>query len=125
MAPNNAETKAYNTKYAADNRAKKGLLVAIRIILAGRRPLPKTQKRYGWTITQVNRIRALDQRYKTVLEDTHSVNLDSVWMGTPQAPLNALGTGVQQQPAPAPPPVPKYEQCLVETPRLGHDLHVS
>jgi hypothetical protein len=58
--------------------------------LAGRRTQPKTLKRYDWTITQVNRIRSLDPRYKTVLEDNHNVKLDSVWAGTPQPPLNAL-----------------------------------
>ena len=68
MAPSSAEKKAYNTKYAAANRAKKGLLDAVRSILAGRRTQPKTLKRYGWTITQVNRIRALDARYKAVLK---------------------------------------------------------
>jgi len=78
MGPNSAEKKEYNTKYAAENRAKKGLLDAIRSILAGRRTQPKTLKRYGWTLTQVSRIRALDPRYKTVLEDNHSVKVDSV-----------------------------------------------
>ncbi len=73
MAPSSAEKKAYNTRYAAANHAKKGLLDAVRSILAGRRTQPETLKRYGWTITQVNRIRALDTRYKTVLEDNHSV----------------------------------------------------
>ena len=47
MAPSSAEKKAYNTKYAAANRAKKGLLDAVRSILAGRRTQPKTFKRYG------------------------------------------------------------------------------
>jgi hypothetical protein len=109
MAPSIAEKKACNAKYAAEKRAKKGLLDAVRSILAGRRTQPKTLKRYGWTLTQVNRIRALDQRYKTVLEDHHGVNLDSVFTGTPKAPLNALTADVQEQPAPAPPPVPKYK----------------
>ena len=52
-------------------------------------------------------------RYKTVLEDHHGVNLDSVFTGTPLAPLNALQADVQEQPVPAPPPVPKYEQGLI------------
>ncbi len=47
MSPSSAEKKAYITKYAAENRAKKGLLDAIRSILAGRRTQPKTLKRYG------------------------------------------------------------------------------
>ncbi len=125
MAPSSAEKKAYNTKYAAANRAKKGLLDAVRSISAGRQTQPKTLKRYGWTITQVNRIRALDPRYKTVFEDNHDVKLDSVWANNPKPPLNALAADVQEQPAPTPPPVPKYDQCLVETPRLGSDLPIS
>jgi hypothetical protein len=94
MAPSSAEKKAYNAKYAAENRAKKGLLDTIRSILAGRRTQPKTLKRYGWTLIQVDRIRALDPRYKTGIEDNHSVKLDSVWVGTPQPPLNALAADV-------------------------------
>ena len=60
MAPSSAEKKAYNAKYVAENRAKKGLLDAVRSTLEGRRTQPKTLKRYGWTLTQINRIRALD-----------------------------------------------------------------
>ena len=52
MAPSSAEKKAYNAKYAAENRAKKGLLDAIRSILTCRRTQPKTLKRYGWTINR-------------------------------------------------------------------------
>ena len=67
----------------------------------------------------MNRIRALDARFKAVLEDTHNVKLDNVFKGTALPPLNALAADVQEQPAPAPPPVPKYEQGLVETPAKG------
>ncbi len=81
--------------------------------MAGRITQPETLKKYGWTITQVNRIRALDARYKAVLEDTHGVKLDSVFVGTPWPPLDTLGASVEEQPAPAPPLVPKYEQGLV------------
>jgi hypothetical protein len=122
--PSSADKKLYNTKYAAANRAKKGLLDAIRKILAGRQTQPKALNKYGWTLTRVNRIRALDLRYKAVLKDYHGVNLDSVFTGNPQSPLNAFAADVHEQPAPAPPPVPKYDQCLVETPRLGNDLPV-
>ena len=125
MPPTSAEKKAYNAKYAAENRARKGLLDAIRSILAGRKTQPKTLKKYGWTITQVNRIRALDARFRAVLEDTHGVKLDSVFVGTPLPPLDSLGASVQEQPAPAPPPVPKYEQGLVETPAKGNNTPVS
>jgi hypothetical protein len=108
MPPTSAEKAAYNAKYAAENRPKKSLrLDAVRSILAGRKTQPKTLKKCGWTITQVSRIRALDARYKAVLEDTHSVKLDSVFVGTPLPPLDTLGASVQEQPTPAPPPVPK------------------
>ncbi len=51
MAPNSTEKNAYNTKYAAANRAKKGLLDAVRSILMGRWTQPKTLKKYNWTLT--------------------------------------------------------------------------
>ena len=109
MPPTSAEKQVYNTKYAANNRAKKHLLDSIRSILAGRKTQPKTLKKYGWTLTQVNRIRALDARFKAVLEDTHSISLDKIYKGTALPPLDTLGASVVKQSAPAPPPVPKYE----------------
>ena len=51
MPPTSAEEKAYNAKYAAENRAKKGLLDAVHSILAGRKTQPKALKKYGWKIT--------------------------------------------------------------------------
>jgi hypothetical protein len=113
MPPTSAEKAAYNSKYAAENRAKKGLPDAVRSILAGRKTQPKTLKKYGWTITQVNRIRALDARFRAVLEDTHGFELVSVYQGTSLPPLDTVGVTVQEQPAPTPPPVPKYDQGLV------------
>ena len=47
MPPTSAEKAAYNAKYAAENRARKGLLDAVRSILAGRKTQPKTLKKYG------------------------------------------------------------------------------
>jgi hypothetical protein len=125
MPPISAEKHAYNVKYAAENQAKKGLLDAVRSILAGRKTQPKSLKKYGWTITHVNWIRALDARYKAVLEDTHGVKLDSMLQGTPLPPLNTLGSSVQEQPAPAPPPVPKRDQGLVDTPEKGTNTPAS
>ncbi len=107
MPPTSAEKQAYNAKYAAENRARKGPLDAIRSILEGRKTQPKTLKKYGWTITQVNRIRALDARFRTVLEDTYGVKLDSVFVGTPLPPLDSLGASVVEQHAPAPSPLAK------------------
>ncbi len=102
-----------------------GLLDAVRSILAGCRTQPKTLERYGWTLNHVNRIHALDQRYKAVIEDHHGVNLESVFTGTHQPPLNALAADVQEQPAPAPPTVPKYEQGLSDNPKKGTNSPIT
>ncbi len=47
MTPSCADKKAYNTKYAPANCAKKVLLDAVWSLLAGRRTQPNTLKRYG------------------------------------------------------------------------------
>ena len=125
MPATTPEKKAYNAQHALANKNKKGLLDAIRSILSGRRTQAKTLKKYGWTLTQVNRIRSLDPRFKAVLEDTHSIDLDKVYKGTALPPLNALAADVQEQPAPAPPPVPKYDQGLVDTPAKGTNTPIS
>ncbi len=109
-----------NTRSPTKN--KKGLLDSIRSILAGRKIQPKTLLKYGWTLTQVNRIHAPDPRFKAVLEDTHGIDLDKVFKGTAMPPLSAFAADVQEQPAPAPPPVPKYEQGIVETPAKGINI---
>ncbi len=93
--------------------------------MAGRKTQPITLKRCGWAITQVNRIRALDARYKAILEHTHGVKLDLVFVGTPLPPLDTLESSVQEQPAQAPPPVPKYYQVLVDTPEKRTGTPVS
>jgi hypothetical protein len=95
MPATNPEKKAYNAQHALANKNKKGLFDAIRSILSGRRTQAKTLKMYGWTLTQVNRIRSLDLRFKAVLEDTHSIDLDKVYKGTALPPLNALAANVQ------------------------------
>jgi hypothetical protein len=84
--------------------------------LAGRRTQPKTPKKFWWDLTQVSQIRALDARFKAILEDTQNVILDNVFKGTSLPPLDALAEDVQEQPAPAPPSVLNYDQGLVETP---------
>jgi hypothetical protein len=53
------------------------------------------------------------------------VTLDLVFVGTPLPPLDTLGASVEEQPAPAPPPVPKYDQGLVDTPEKGTNTPVS
>jgi hypothetical protein len=126
MPATTPENKAYNKQHALANKAKKGLQDAIKSILAGRRTTPKTLSKFGWGLTKVNHIRALDARFKAVLEDTHNINLDNVFKGTALPPLNALAANVQERPAPAPAhEVPKYAQGLVETPAEGTDVPIS
>jgi hypothetical protein len=62
MPETTPEKKAYNAQHALANKAKKGLLDAIYSITAGRKTSPKTLSEFGWGLTQVNRIRALDAR---------------------------------------------------------------
>ena len=96
MPATTPEKKAYNAQHALANKPKKALLDAIRSILAGRRTTAKTLNKFGWGLTQVNRIRALDARFKAVLEDTHNVNLDNVFKSIALPPLNALAADVQE-----------------------------
>jgi len=65
----------------AYQQGKEGLLDAIRRILADRRNQAKTLYKFGWDLTQVSRIRALDARFKAVLDDTYNVNFDNVFNG--------------------------------------------
>jgi hypothetical protein len=125
MPATTPEKKAYNAQHALANRPKKALLDAIRSILAGRRTTAKTLNKFGWGLTQVNRIRALDARFKAVLDDTHNVNLDNVFKGTALPPLNALAADVQEQPAPAPEPIPKYNQGLSDNPKKGSNTPIT
>jgi hypothetical protein len=96
MPATSPEKKAYNAEHALANKAKKGLIDAIRRILAGRRTQVKTLNMLKWGLMQVNRIRALNARFKAVLEDTHNVNLNNVFKGTALPPLNALAAGVHE-----------------------------
>jgi hypothetical protein len=65
-------------------------------ILKGRKTQAQTLKKYIWGLTQVNRIRTLDARYKAVLEDTHGVKLYSMFQGNHLPPLDTLGASVQE-----------------------------
>ena len=56
--------------------------------------------------------------YKTFLEDNYGVYLESVFQGNLLVPLNALAADVEEKPTTAPSPVSKYDNCLVEIPRL-------
>ena len=107
MPPTTPEKKAYNAQYALAKKNQKGLLDMIKSILAGCKTQPKTLLKYGLTLTQVNRIRALHLRFNSVLEDTYSVDLVKIYKGT-ALPPNELAADVQVRPAPALERIPKY-----------------
>ena len=75
MPPASAEKVAYNKRLCEKNKKKKDLIDTIRSILEGRKTQDKTLEKYGWAMTQVNLIRALDPTFRLVLEDTHGVKL--------------------------------------------------
>ena len=90
MPPATAAKLAYNKKHHAANKTQKQFLDAVKSILAGRKTQAKTLEKYGWTMTHVNRIRALDQTFRLVLEDTHGVKLAKLYEGrTAMPPLQA------------------------------------
>ena len=51
MPATTPDKKAYNAHHALANKAKKGLLDAIRSILAGRRTTAKTLNKSRWGLT--------------------------------------------------------------------------
>ena len=51
MPATTPEKKAYNAQPALADKAKKGILDAIRSILAGRCSTAKTQSKFGWGLT--------------------------------------------------------------------------
>ena len=118
MPPASAQKLAYNQRFYEKNKPKKQLIDTIRSILEGRKTQAKTLDKYGWTLAQVNRIRALNPTFRLVLEDTHGVKLAKLYEGrTALPPLNTAT--VQVRVAPAPEPVPKYDQGLVDSPQKG------
>ena len=118
MPPASAQKLAYNKQFYETNKEKKQLIDTIRSILEGRKTQAKTLEKYGWTLDKVNRIRAINPTFRLVLEDTHGVKLEKIYRGkTALPPLNTAT--VQVRVAPAPEPVPKFDQGLVDNPQKG------
>jgi len=117
--PDSPEVKRARAKaYYAANAEEKRFKSAVRGIIDGRKPSSKTLAAYRWGEREINRIRALDPRFRAVLEDTHGVELEGLYANkTPLPPLNL--PRVQVSAPPAQPPRPDYPQCLEETPEKG------
>ena len=81
-----ADRKAINKSYYEANKDARLLRNTITSILAGRRPWASTLKRFDLGERELNRIRSLDARYRTILEDKHGVDkhgVDGVEMKLP------------------------------------------
>ena len=74
-----ADGKAINKKYYEANKDARLLKNTITSILAGRRPWTKTLERFDLGERELNWIRSLDARYRTILEDKHGVDLESLY----------------------------------------------
>ena len=119
-----AQKLAYNKQFYEKNREKKQLIDTVRSILEGCKTQAKTLEKYGWTLAQVNRIRALNPTFRVVIEDTHGVKLKKLYRGkTALPPLTAMA--VQARPTPVPPPISHYPQCLKETPAKGDGTPIT
>jgi hypothetical protein len=89
-----------------------------RRVLKGIKPNAKTLAAYMWGEREVNRIRALDDTYRTVLKYAHDVDWKALYAGkTAMPPINL--PRVQVAAAPTPPPRPHYPQDLQDTPKKG------
>ena len=86
MPPASAQKLAYNKQIYEKNKEKKKLIDTIRFILEGRKIQAKTLEKYGWTLVQVNRIRALNLTFHLVIEDTHGVKLEKLYRGKTALP---------------------------------------
>ncbi len=112
-----------NKKYYEANTNARLLKNAITSILQGRRPWATTFKRFDLGEHELNRIRSLDARYRTILEDKHGVNLESLYEGkTPLPEMRLPGVQVIE---PVPPPKFDYPQGLEEVPAKGLNIHIS
>jgi hypothetical protein len=98
--PDSPETKRARAKthYAA-NIEEQRFKAKLHIILKGKKPNAKTLAAYRRGECDVDRIHALDDTYRTVLEDNHGVDLRAVYANkTPLLPINL--PRVQVAPAP-------------------------
>jgi hypothetical protein len=118
-----ADRKAINKNYYEANKNARLLKNIITSILSGRRPWAKTLKRFELGGREVNRIRSLDARYKTILEDMHGVDLESLYKG--KAPLPEMRLPDVQVIEPVPAPKYEYKQGLEEVPAKGTNTPIS
>ena len=73
-----ADRKTINKNYYEAKKDARLLNNAITSILHGRSPWANTLKRFDLGERELNRIRSLDARYRTILEDKHGVDLESL-----------------------------------------------
>jgi hypothetical protein len=76
-----ADSESINQTYYAANHDARVLKNAIKSSLAGRRPWSSTLKRFDMGERELNRIRSLDARYRTISEDKHWIELESLYDG--------------------------------------------
>jgi hypothetical protein len=74
-----ADRKSIKKNYYEATKDARLLRNAISRILAGRRPWASTLKRFDLGERELNRIRSLDARFRTIMEDKHGVNLESLY----------------------------------------------
>jgi hypothetical protein len=80
-------------------------------------------KRFDLGERELNRIRSLDARYRTILEDKHGVDLESLYKG--KAPLPEMRLPDVHVIEPVPAPKYKYKQGLEEVPAKGTITPIS
>ena len=122
--PDSPEVKRARAKaYYEENAAAKRLISAVRSVIAGRKPATKTLQGYNWGEREINRIRALDPRFRALLEETHGVKLEGLYKDkSPLPPIDL--PRVQVSAPPAQPPRPDYQQCLEDTPQKGANRYL-
>jgi hypothetical protein len=116
--------RAASKSYYDRTRDTRLFIAAVRNVLDGSRPNDATRLRYGWDEREVNRIRALDARFRAVLEDKHGVSLGDLYKGrTAKEPIRFAE--VRKEEPPAKPPRPDYPQGLEETPAKGTNTPIT
>jgi hypothetical protein len=118
-----ADRKVINQKYYAANLDARLLKNAVKSIIAGRRPWASTLKRFELGERDLNRIRSLDARFRTILEDKHGVELESLYKG--KAPLPEMRLPDVQVIEPVPAPKYDYKQGLEEVPPHGTNTPIT
>ena len=118
-----ADRKAIKKNCYEANIDVRRLKNTITSILAGRRPWAKTLKRFDLGERELNKIRSVDARYRTMLEEKHGVDLESLYKGKTALPEMWL-PDVHVIKA-APPPKYDYQQGLEEVPAQGLNIYTT